>query len=95
LIHKDFYKLIFFNHSFIFKLHKNFLKNQGLPNLKNRRILGIGGSAPALTALRSQEVPFRITQCKDSPVFTFAAIPFDSRPRPTGATFNSKRLIYF
>nr|DAX24945.1 MAG TPA: hypothetical protein [Caudoviricetes sp.] len=95
MIYKEFYKLNFSNHLLIFKTHKNFLKNQGLLNMQNRRILRIGGSAPAPTALRSQEVPFRITQCKDGPVFTFAAIPFDSRPRPTGATFNSKRLIYF
>nr|DAV58301.1 MAG TPA: hypothetical protein [Caudoviricetes sp.] len=53
MIYKEIYKLNFFNHPLIFKTHKNFVKNQGLPNMQNRRILGIGGSAPAPTALRS------------------------------------------
>lgn len=77
MIYKEIYKLNFFNHPLIFKTHKNFLKNQGLPNMQNRRILGIGGSAPAPTALRSLEVPFRKTQCKEGRVFTFQSIAFD------------------
>jgi hypothetical protein len=87
LIYKEIYKLNFFNHPLIFKTHKNFVKNQRLPNMQNRRILGIGGSAPAPTALRSPKVPFRKPQCKDGLFFTFAAIPFD------GGGLQARRLL--
>lgn len=49
--------------------------------MQNRRILGIGGSAPAPTALRSQKVPFQKPQCKVTIIFTFQSIPFQRRPR--------------
>nr|DAR38874.1 MAG TPA: hypothetical protein [Caudoviricetes sp.] len=90
MIYKEIYKLNFFNHLLIFKTHKNFVKNQGLPNLQNRRILGIGGSAPAPTALRSQEVPFQKPHCKEGLIFTFQSIPFQRRPRIMAAAFKSK-----
>lgn len=63
--------------------------------MQNRRILGIGGSAPALTALRSPEVPFQKPQCKDGLFFTFQSIPFQRRPRIMAASVvQSEQFIF-
>lgn len=63
--------------------------------MQNRCILGIGGSAPAPTALRSLEVPFRKPHCKDGLFFTFAVIPFRRYRLATGAALTRDAIDLF